>query len=307
MAPAAAIAGDPRFRATAPGGWGTLSRVDEAALALLRAVADTARACGPVFGVREEASRVQIEPAAADGLPVTVRVDDDAVIVVLGGRVGDPVAERPAGRAVEQWPRRFPREDDPDDDADALALAHDLVAAALWGRARLRVEHVGDRPWRVTVCFGAPGRWLTFDRQDGGLRAPWSRVRVEERRNPGPPPRPIDETRLRMLPWAPWAGIRGQAPPEPPPLELPVNGELDLHSFSPKDVKALVLETIEQHRARGILALRIVHGKGTGQLRRTVHALLERHPGVASYRLGGHGEGSWGATLVELRPPTDAP
>jgi hypothetical protein len=226
--------------------------------------------------------------------------------VALGGPTGGgPPASDAAGGRAGTWQRRFPREPDPDDDADVLALAHDLVAAALWGRARLRVEHVGERPWRTTVCFGAPGRWLTFDREGGGLRAPWARVRVEERCNRGGPPRPIDEAELRPLPWAPWAGIRGQAPPEPPPVAMPVNGELDLHSFSPKDVKALVLETIEQHRAHGILALRIVHGKGIGHLRRTVHALLERHPGVASYRLGGHGEGSWGATLVELRPPAD--
>lgn len=274
--------------------------MDPAALAFLRAVADTAMACGPGFSVRVRAQAVEIEPAAADGLPVVARVEDGAVIVTL---CGDPPGG--AGEAASGWERRFLREDDPDDDADALSLAHDLVAAALWGRARLRVERVDDRPWRTTVCFGAPGRWLTFDRQGGRLRAPWTRVRVEERRNHGPPPRAIDEGKLRPLPWAPWAGLRGQALPEPPPVAMPVNGELDLHSFSPKEVKALVLETIEQHRAQGILALRIVHGKGTGQLRRTVHALLERHPGVVSYRLGGHGEGSWGATLVELRPPAD--
>jgi dsDNA-specific endonuclease/ATPase MutS2 len=46
-----------------------------------------------------------------------------------------------------------------------------------------------------------------------------------------------------------------------------------------------------------------VHGKGIGNLRRTVHALLQRHPAVADFRLGGMGEGSWGATIVTLRPP----
>lgn len=260
--------------------------MDLAAKALLGAVADTAYACGSAYTVRCDARRVQACPQADDGFTVTLEIEDDGAARV----------------SLHRWERRFARSDDPDDDADALSLAHDLVAAGLWGRARVRVEFSGDQPWRTTVCFGAPGRWLTFDRQGGGLRLPWPRLITKALVNRGRPPRPIDRT-LRPLPWAPWAGIRGEAPPPPEPLPMPIDGELDLHSFSPKDVKPLVLETIEQHRAHGILELRIVHGKGIGNLRRTVHALLERHPAVIGYRLGGHGAGSWGATVVDLRPP----
>ncbi|NVB41031.1 Smr/MutS family protein [Pseudenhygromyxa sp. WMMC2535] len=82
-----------------------------------------------------------------------------------------------------------------------------------------------------------------------------------------------------------------------------MDGELDLHNFSPKEVAPLVREAIAVCRARGILDMRVVHGKGKGVLRRTVHALLDKHPGVESYRLGGQGEGGWGATMVRLRPP----
>ena len=91
---------------------------------------------------------------------------------------------------------------------------------------------------------------------------------------------------------------------EPGALEpgaLTIDGELDLHPFAPKEVRGVVEAYIEACRERGITQLRLVHGKGIGNLRRTVHALLGEHPAVASFRLGGMGEGSWGATLVTLR------
>ncbi|MEM7151558.1 MAG: Smr/MutS family protein [Myxococcota bacterium] len=263
--------------------------VDAAAQAFLEAVAETARACGAAFRVRSDDTTVEIEPESETGFAVRVQGQDDAVVVSLG-----------------PWSHRFEREEDPEDDQDTLSSAHDLVAAALWGRARVRVEVLDDRPWRTTVCFGAPGRWLTHDRVGGGLRAPWRKPRLETRINEGRPPRGVKLKALRPLPGAPWAGVRGPSTPAMPPQPMPVDGELDLHPFSPKEVKPLVMEYIEQCRARGIHELRIVHGKGIGNLRRTVHALLERHPAVASFRLGGHGAGSWGATLVDLHP-LDAP
>lgn len=93
-----------------------------------------------------------------------------------------------------------------------------------------------------------------------------------------------------------------QDPPDPDePIELPIDGVLDLHSFAPCEIKDLVPEWIAACRARGIYELRIVHGKGTGTLRRTVHALLERHPDVLSFRLAPAERGGWGATLVSVR------
>ena len=86
-------------------------------------------------------------------------------------------------------------------------------------------------------------------------------------------------------------------------VEMPIDGELDLHTFSPKEIRELVPDYIDACLERGILELRIIHGKGKGTLRRIVHGALERHPSVESFKLGGHGGGSWGATLVNLRPP----
>jgi dsDNA-specific endonuclease/ATPase MutS2 len=47
--------------------------------------------------------------------------------------------------------------------------------------------------------------------------------------------------------------------------------------------------------------VRVIHGKGTGTLRATVHALLQRSPLVASFRSGDEHSGSWGATIVTLK------
>ena len=85
------------------------------------------------------------------------------------------------------------------------------------------------------------------------------------------------------------------------PIEIPIDGTLDLHTFRPAEIKGLIPEYLEECRKKGIMQVRIVHGKGTGTLRRTVHALLERLNGVASFRLGDESSGSWGATLVTLR------
>lgn len=84
---------------------------------------------------------------------------------------------------------------------------------------------------------------------------------------------------------------------------MPIDGVLDLHTFRPRDVKGLVLDYLAECRARGILRVRIIHGKGIGQLRQTVHAILEKHPDVASFNLASEHFGGWGATILQLKLP----
>jgi len=84
-------------------------------------------------------------------------------------------------------------------------------------------------------------------------------------------------------------------------VEIPINGTLDLHTFTPGEMSDVVREYLRAAACAGIHEVRIVHGKGTGALRNGVHRLLDKLSLVASYRAGGVGRGEWGATIVTLR------
>jgi len=86
------------------------------------------------------------------------------------------------------------------------------------------------------------------------------------------------------------------------PIPLPITDELDLHSFRPSDLGALIPAYLAEARARGLRSVRLIHGKGTGTLRTTVHALLARSPHVAAVEACDETSGSWGATRVRLKP-----
>jgi DNA-nicking Smr family endonuclease len=85
------------------------------------------------------------------------------------------------------------------------------------------------------------------------------------------------------------------------PIDLPIDGVLDLHTFKPRDLKELIPDYLAACRQRGILQVRIIHGKGIGALQRTVHSILAKHPDVISFTLDHPEYGGWGATLVKLK------
>lgn len=89
--------------------------------------------------------------------------------------------------------------------------------------------------------------------------------------------------------------------------EQPIDGILDLHTFLPREVRPLLADYLEACREKGILEVRVIHGKGTGALRETVHAELRRLAWVEGFRLAGEGSGGWGATVVTLRPREGGP
>jgi len=80
-------------------------------------------------------------------------------------------------------------------------------------------------------------------------------------------------------------------------VEIPIDGVLDLHTFSPQEVKELVPSYIEECLERGIIEVQIIHGKGKGVLRKIVRSILDQHPDVVSYSYGN----SWGSTVVTLK------
>jgi DNA-nicking Smr family endonuclease len=86
----------------------------------------------------------------------------------------------------------------------------------------------------------------------------------------------------------------------PDEIELPIEGELDLHTFRPSEAASVVDEYLRACLEKGIYEVRIIHGKGKGALLRTVHTLLQKHPSVMNFGLD-TGPSGWGATVVRLR------
>lgn len=89
---------------------------------------------------------------------------------------------------------------------------------------------------------------------------------------------------------------------ESEPVAIPITGELDLHTFRPEEIGSLLDAYLIECRRLGIFRVRVVHGKGTGTLRRTVHAHLHRSLLVAGLAAGNETSGGWGATIVTLKP-----
>ena len=84
-------------------------------------------------------------------------------------------------------------------------------------------------------------------------------------------------------------------------VDIPIEGTLDLHTFRPDEVKDLVPHYLDACRGKGILQVRIVHGKGTGTLQRIVRSILEKLQYVESYHTADETGGGWGATIVLLK------
>ena len=92
--------------------------------------------------------------------------------------------------------------------------------------------------------------------------------------------------------------------PDEEPVPIPIEDSLDLHAFAARDVRSVVDAYLEEAHAAGFEEVRLVHGKGIGVQRRSVQALLARHPLVAAFADAPPERGGLGATLVRLRAST---
>ena len=89
---------------------------------------------------------------------------------------------------------------------------------------------------------------------------------------------------------------------EDSPHELPIEPELDLHTFRPQDLGDLIPDYLEACRAKGILEVRVIHGKGIGNVKRSVEAILQRLAFVENFLPASQLYGGLGATIVRLKP-----
>jgi DNA-nicking Smr family endonuclease len=85
------------------------------------------------------------------------------------------------------------------------------------------------------------------------------------------------------------------------PVEIPIDGVLDLHTFHPRDLPDLLEDYLSLCHEKGIMSVRVIHGKGTGVQKARVRSLLSKNPLVRSFKDAPQQYGGWGATLVELK------
>jgi len=86
-----------------------------------------------------------------------------------------------------------------------------------------------------------------------------------------------------------------------PAANGPVNLELDLRGYRAAEIEAMLDEYLEHAYRAGMPFVRIIHGKGTGALRKVVKDVLSAHPAVASHEIAPANQGGDGATIALLR------
>ena len=84
-------------------------------------------------------------------------------------------------------------------------------------------------------------------------------------------------------------------------LQSRASSELDIRGYETLEAESVVENYIDSAVMAKLGTVTIIHGKGTGALRKAVHEMLKRNKAVKSFRLGRYGEGEAGVTVVELK------
>ena len=79
------------------------------------------------------------------------------------------------------------------------------------------------------------------------------------------------------------------------------SSELDIRGYETLEAESVVENYLDSAVMAKLGTVTIIHGKGTGALRKAVHEILKRNKAVKSFRLGRYGEGEAGVTVVELK------
>lgn len=153
-----------------------------------------------------------------------------------------------------------------------------FVAAAIvtWPLARM----IGPKAWAGLGVFGFVLAILTVAVIFGG------------RRPSNGPATPAEEETEEG----------GWLPPDPDvPIEIPVEDNIDLHPFPPRDVPDVVDAYLEEAISKGFTEVRLIHGRGIGLQRDRVQRLLAKHPLVSGFHDAPPERGGWGATIAYLK------
>lgn len=88
--------------------------------------------------------------------------------------------------------------------------------------------------------------------------------------------------------------------PFPEPFEMEITDTIDLHAFSPRDVKLVTENYLKEAYKKGFRVVKIIHGKGIGVQRETVRKVLAETDFVESFKNAPEFSSSWGATIVHF-------
>ena len=112
----------------------------------------------------------------------------------------------------------------------------------------------------------------------------------------------VKAQQVRLLEGAP-----KKSKPAPSPSAATLNtvsrasSELDIRGYETLEAESVVENYLDSAVMAKLGTVTIIHGKGTGALRKAVHEILKRNKAVKSFRLGSYGEGEAGVTVVELK------